>query len=195
MHHLLDNLIVAFGCSIYPWQRCTNFQLVIVFPPITILISMNVLIQISNRWEYSMYSIASVLSLPHYLTCQLTAVPATSTAARWEKKKDCNMFKHIWPRMCQEGSFHYLNYLWDIWLKAMKRFYSFIREERIPFVIFIYLFGLKADGEHIRFSQGQSMDQERAWRKRQYDEMGEGRMIEGSDGNKWLMRDSTARWG
>ncbi|GMJ00891.1 EMSY-like 3 [Hibiscus trionum] len=40
-----------------------------------------------------------------------------------------------------------------------------------------------ADGEH-RFSQGQSMDQERAWRKRQYNEMGEGRMIEGSDGNK-----------
>ncbi|KAG4185951.1 hypothetical protein ERO13_A08G012800v2 [Gossypium hirsutum] len=41
----------------------------------------------------------------------------------------------------------------------------------------------ESDGEH-RFSQGQSMDQERAWRKRQYDEMGEGRMIEGSDGNK-----------
>ena len=86
--------------------------------------------------------------------------------------------------MCRQGSYHHLNYLWGIWLKAVKRFYSFICEERIPFVIFIYLFGLKADGEHNRFSQGQSMDQERAWRKRQYDEMGEGRMIEGSDGNK-----------
>ncbi|KAE8660321.1 Protein EMSY-LIKE 3 [Hibiscus syriacus] len=41
----------------------------------------------------------------------------------------------------------------------------------------------ESDGEH-RFSQGQSMDQERAWRKQQYDEMGEGRMNEGSDGNK-----------
>ncbi|KAG4198118.1 hypothetical protein ERO13_A05G066764v2 [Gossypium hirsutum] len=42
--------------------------------------------------------------------------------------------------------------------------------------------GESADGEH-PFSQGQSMDQERAWRKRQYnDEMGEGRIIEGSDG-------------
>ncbi|XP_039064122.1 protein EMSY-LIKE 3-like isoform X2 [Hibiscus syriacus] len=40
-----------------------------------------------------------------------------------------------------------------------------------------------SDGEH-RFSQGQSMDQERAWKKQQYDEMGEGRMNEGSDGNK-----------
>ena len=50
-------------------------------------------------------------------------------------------------------------------------------------LVFICLFGFKADGEH-PFSQGQSMDQERAWRKRQYDEMGEGRMIEGSDGNK-----------
>ncbi|KAG4198119.1 hypothetical protein ERO13_A05G066764v2 [Gossypium hirsutum] len=40
----------------------------------------------------------------------------------------------------------------------------------------------ESDGEH-PFSQGQSMDQERAWRKRQYnDEMGEGRIIEGSDG-------------
>ncbi|XVF04614.1 hypothetical protein REPUB_Repub05bG0099400 [Reevesia pubescens] len=46
----------------------------------------------------------------------------------------------------------------------------------------------ESDGEH-RFSQGQSIDQERAWRKRQYDEMGEGRMIEGSDGNK-MARDT-----
>ncbi|KAE8673625.1 Protein EMSY-LIKE 3 [Hibiscus syriacus] len=36
----------------------------------------------------------------------------------------------------------------------------------------------ESDGEH-RFSQGQSMDQEIVWRKRQYDEMGEVRMIEG----------------
>ncbi|XP_022754317.1 protein EMSY-LIKE 3-like isoform X2 [Durio zibethinus] len=41
----------------------------------------------------------------------------------------------------------------------------------------------ESDGEH-PLSQGQSMDQERAWRKRQYNEMGEGRMTEGSDGNK-----------
>lgn len=54
----------------------------------------------------------------------------------------------------------------------------------MPFVILMYLFGLKADGEHHRFSQGQSMDQERGWRKRQYDEIGEGRMLEGSDANK-----------
>ncbi|KAK8550633.1 hypothetical protein V6N12_039332 [Hibiscus sabdariffa] len=42
--------------------------------------------------------------------------------------------------------------------------------------------GFKADGEH-PFSQGQSMDQERAWRNLSYnDEMAEGRMLEGSDG-------------
>ncbi|GMI92384.1 EMSY-like 3 [Hibiscus trionum] len=42
--------------------------------------------------------------------------------------------------------------------------------------------GFKADGEH-PFSQGQSTDQERAWRNRVYnDEMGEGRMLEGSNG-------------
>ncbi|XP_022729728.1 protein EMSY-LIKE 3-like isoform X2 [Durio zibethinus] len=41
----------------------------------------------------------------------------------------------------------------------------------------------ESDGAH-PFSQGQSRDQERAWRKRHYDEMGEVRMIEGSDGNK-----------
>lgn len=69
-----------------------------------------------------------------------------------------------------------------MFLKTVK-FYNYIREKITAFVIFIYLFGIKPDGEH-RFSQGQSMDQERAWRKRQYDEMGEGRMIEGSDGNK-----------
>ncbi|XVF19204.1 hypothetical protein REPUB_Repub11eG0089700 [Reevesia pubescens] len=46
----------------------------------------------------------------------------------------------------------------------------------------------ESDGEH-PFSQGLSMDQERAWRKRQSDEMGEGRMIEGSDGNK-MTRDT-----
>ncbi|XVF69721.1 hypothetical protein PTKIN_Ptkin11bG0104900 [Pterospermum kingtungense] len=42
----------------------------------------------------------------------------------------------------------------------------------------------ESDGEHQRFLQGQSMDQERAWRKRQYDERGEGRMLEGTDANK-----------
>lgn len=31
----------------------------------------------------------------------------------------------------------------------------------------------ESDGEHHLFSQGQSMDQERCWRKRQSDEMGE----------------------
>ncbi|GAB4835157.1 Protein EMSY-LIKE 3, variant 2 [Ancistrocladus abbreviatus] len=35
-------------------------------------------------------------------------------------------------------------------------------------------------GDH-PFSQGQSMDQERGWRKRQYHEMGDGRRIEGLD--------------
>ncbi|GAB4856095.1 Protein EMSY-LIKE 3 [Ancistrocladus abbreviatus] len=34
------------------------------------------------------------------------------------------------------------------------------------------------------FSQGQSIDQERGWRKRQYDEMAEGRAIEGLDVDK-----------
>ncbi|EOY32468.1 PREDICTED: protein EMSY-LIKE 3 isoform X2 [Theobroma cacao] len=41
----------------------------------------------------------------------------------------------------------------------------------------------ESDGEH-PFSRGQSMDQERAWRKRQWDEMGNGRMVDGCDGNK-----------
>lgn len=43
----------------------------------------------------------------------------------------------------------------------------------------------ESDGEH-PFSQGQSMDQDRGWRKRQYDEMGGGvnRVVEGSNGDK-----------
>ncbi|GLT82319.1 hypothetical protein SLE2022_007090 [Rubroshorea leprosula] len=41
----------------------------------------------------------------------------------------------------------------------------------------------ESDGEQ-PFSQGQSLDQDRPWRKRQYDEVGEGRTIERSDANK-----------
>ncbi|KDP25135.1 hypothetical protein JCGZ_22670 [Jatropha curcas] len=42
----------------------------------------------------------------------------------------------------------------------------------------------ESDGEHT-FSHGRSMDQDRGWRKRPYDEIGgEGRVIESSDGNK-----------
>ncbi|KAJ4827166.1 hypothetical protein Tsubulata_025822 [Turnera subulata] len=41
----------------------------------------------------------------------------------------------------------------------------------------------ESDGEHP--SHGQSLEQERTWRKRPYDEMaGEGRLAEGSDGNR-----------
>ncbi|XP_024020279.1 protein EMSY-LIKE 3 isoform X1 [Morus notabilis] len=39
------------------------------------------------------------------------------------------------------------------------------------------------EGDH-PFSQGQSMDHERGWRKRQFDEMGEGRPVEGPNGDK-----------
>ncbi|KAF3452598.1 hypothetical protein FNV43_RR03031 [Rhamnella rubrinervis] len=39
------------------------------------------------------------------------------------------------------------------------------------------------EGDH-PFSQGQSMDQGRGWRKRQFDEMSEGRAVEGSNGDK-----------
>ncbi|PON48826.1 Agenet- EMSY domain containing protein [Parasponia andersonii] len=42
----------------------------------------------------------------------------------------------------------------------------------------------EADEGDRRFSQGQSMDHERGWRKRQFDEMGEGRAVEGSNGDK-----------
>ncbi|GMH07573.1 hypothetical protein Nepgr_009413 [Nepenthes gracilis] len=42
----------------------------------------------------------------------------------------------------------------------------------------------ESDGAGHPFSQGQSMDQERGWRKRQYDEIGEGGGIEGADGDK-----------
>lgn len=56
----------------------------------------------------------------------------------------------------------------------------------------LFSFGFKADGER-PFSQGQTMDQDQGWRKRQYDEMGggEGRVIEGSDGDK-MARDARA---
>ncbi|XP_028072939.1 protein EMSY-LIKE 3 isoform X5 [Camellia sinensis] len=46
--------------------------------------------------------------------------------------------------------------------------------------------GESADGEH-RFLQGQSMDDEQQ-RKQHYDHIGEGRVVEGSDGNK-MVRD------
>ncbi|XP_057954216.1 protein EMSY-LIKE 3 isoform X3 [Malania oleifera] len=39
----------------------------------------------------------------------------------------------------------------------------------------------ESDEREPPFSQGQSLDQERGWRKRQYDEMGEGRLIDGPD--------------
>lgn len=53
----------------------------------------------------------------------------------------------------------------------------------LPFFLFFFVFALEADeGDH-QFSQGQSMDHER-WRKRQFDEMGEGRAVEGSNGDK-----------
>ncbi|XP_021728876.1 protein EMSY-LIKE 3-like isoform X1 [Chenopodium quinoa] len=42
----------------------------------------------------------------------------------------------------------------------------------------------ESDGGDHPFSQGQSMDREQGWRKRQYDEMGEGRGMEGPDGDK-----------
>ncbi|KMT08322.1 hypothetical protein BVRB_6g141460 [Beta vulgaris subsp. vulgaris] len=43
----------------------------------------------------------------------------------------------------------------------------------------------ESDGGEHPFSQGQSMDREQGWRKRQYDEMGgEGRGMEGLDGDK-----------
>ncbi|GMY16137.1 protein EMSY-LIKE 3 [Fagus crenata] len=41
----------------------------------------------------------------------------------------------------------------------------------------------ESDGEH-PFSQGQSMDQEQGLRKQQYNEMGEGRIVEGLSGDK-----------
>ncbi|KAM5582443.1 protein EMSY-LIKE 3 [Rosa sericea] len=47
-----------------------------------------------------------------------------------------------------------------------------------------------SDGESDEhtFSQRQPMDQERGWRKRQYDEMAEGQAVDGSNGSK-IMRD------
>ncbi|KAA8525102.1 hypothetical protein F0562_007034 [Nyssa sinensis] len=42
----------------------------------------------------------------------------------------------------------------------------------------------ESDGGERHFSQGLSMDQEQGWKKRQYNEMGKGRAVEGSDGNK-----------
>ncbi|PQQ20972.1 hypothetical protein Pyn_17079 [Prunus yedoensis var. nudiflora] len=43
-----------------------------------------------------------------------------------------------------------------------------------------------SDGESDEhtFSQRQPIDQERGWRKRQYDEMAEGRAVDGANGNK-----------
>jgi hypothetical protein len=48
-------------------------------------------------------------------------------------------------------------------------------------MIFLML-AFKTD-EHT-FSQRQPMDQERGWRKRQYDEMAEGQAVDGSNGTK-----------
>lgn len=48
--------------------------------------------------------------------------------------------------------------------------------------IFLPFFGFKTD-EHT-FSQRQPIDQDRGWRKRQYDEMAEGRAVDGANGNK-----------
>jgi hypothetical protein len=48
---------------------------------------------------------------------------------------------------------------------------------------FSFSFDFQTDGEH-PFSQGQSMDQEQGLRKQQYNEMGEGRIVEGLSGDK-----------
>lgn len=49
-------------------------------------------------------------------------------------------------------------------------------------ILFSFSFGFQADGEN-PFSQGRSVDQE-GWRKRQYDEIGERRVVEGSHEDK-----------
>ena len=48
-------------------------------------------------------------------------------------------------------------------------------------------FGFQADGEH-PFSNGQSMDQEEGSRKRQRDEIGKGRVVEGSNGDNNVLK-------
>lgn len=74
--------------------------------------------------------------------------------------------------------------------KLLQRMYlwsSMAVQRRVNFCLwpmchFSSFFGFKTD-EHT-FSQRQSLDQERGWRKRQYDEMAEGRAVDGSNGNK-----------
>ena len=53
----------------------------------------------------------------------------------------------------------------------------------LSFLPFSFVF--QADREH-PYSQGQLMDQEQGWRKQQYDEMGEGRVVEGLTGDKMV---------
>ena len=53
----------------------------------------------------------------------------------------------------------------------------------LSFLHFSFVF--QADREH-PYSQGQLMDQEQGWRKQQYDEMGEGRVVEGLTGDKMV---------
>lgn len=53
----------------------------------------------------------------------------------------------------------------------------------IKTILFSFSFGFQADGEH-PFSQGQLMDQEQRLRIQQYDEIGEGRVVEDSNGDK-----------